>query len=106
MKRRMVYANARPEPAILVRQYSVRVFHLEDSGTMRIEPGDVLVAFTGAITEEAVLRVIRENPGERAGRLVSGILDSGRGTVIAVRFIATEEPALAEDSAELDLAVA
>jgi hypothetical protein len=65
-----------------------------------------MVAFMGGIPERVVLDAIRENPDARAGPLVSRILESARGTVVAVRFIADEEPALAEESAELTLAVA
>ena len=73
---------------------------------MRIEPGDVMAAFAGDIAELAVVRVIRENPSDRAAALVSRILELGRGTIVAVRFIAIEEPALAKESADLTLAVA
>ena len=106
IQRLLIFANARRQPALLVRQNSARVFHLEKEGAMRIEPGDVLSAFNGAIVEEAVVRVIRESPGDRANRLVGRILDSARGTAVAVRFITSEEPALAEEAEALELAVA
>jgi hypothetical protein len=106
IRRQLLYANSRREPALLARQNSARIFHLESGGTIKIEPGDVLAAFMGAISEADVIRVIRENPGARAGLLVHRMLGIGRGTAVAVRFIANEEPALAEDSRALDLAVA
>jgi hypothetical protein len=104
--RRLVYANNASQGAVLVRQHSSRVFHLENGGTMRLEPGDVIAAFNGNIHEEDVVAAIRENSGANAARMVNRMLDSGRGTAVAVRFISTEEPALAEGSVELDLAVA
>jgi hypothetical protein len=104
--RQLVYANARQEAALLLRQNSTRIFHLENGGTMRIEPGDVLAAFTGEIAEDVVIRAVRDNPGESASMLVARILESARGTVIAVRFITTEEPALAKESTSMELAVA
>jgi hypothetical protein len=99
--RQMVYANARREAALLVRQNSARVFHLEDGGSMRLEPGDVLAAFTQDISEDTVIQVIREHPGESAGMLVERILEPAHGTTVAVRFITNEAPALAEDAATL-----
>lgn len=103
---RLVYANARPEPAILARKHSRRVVHLENDGAITMQPGDVMVAFMGGIQEKVVLEAIRENPDTRAGPLVTRILERARGTVVVVRFIANEEPALAEESSELTLAVA
>ena len=106
IRRRLNYENLGSEPALLVRQNSARVFHLTNEGSLRIEPGDVMAAFAGAIEEEAVVRAIRDYPGGRAAAVVSRVLDTTRGTIVAVRFIAIEEPALAEESADLTLAVA
>jgi hypothetical protein len=103
---RLVYVNSRPKPALLARRNSRRVIHLEHEGTITMLPGDVMVAFMGSIQEHVVLDAIRENPDARAGPLVTRILEHGHGTVIAVRFISNEEPALAEESSELTLAVA
>jgi len=91
---------------VLVRPNSARVFHLHRDGRLRVEPGDVLVSFAGEIGELAVVRVIRENPTDRAAALVSRILELSRGTIVAARFISAEVPALAEESADLTLAVA
>jgi hypothetical protein len=106
IRRRVRYENALPHPAVVVRQNSSRIFHLASEGTLRLEPGDVLIAFGGEIREQAVVRIVRENPTDRAAGLVSRILELERGTVVAVRFIAREIPALAEESADMTLAVA
>jgi len=106
LHRRLTYENAMAHPAVLVRPNSARVFHLHTDGRIRVEPGDVLASFTGEIGELAVVRVIRENPTDRAAALVSRILELSRGTIVAARFISTEVPALAEESADLTLAVA
>jgi hypothetical protein len=106
LHRRLRYDNALPHPALVVRSNGSRIFHLSRDGVMRIEPGDVLAAFGGTLREDSIVGVIRENPGARAAAIVSRVLELGRGTIVAVRFIATEEPALAEESAELTLAVA
>jgi hypothetical protein len=103
---RLAYVNSRPKPALLARKNSRRVIHLDQDGTLTMLPGDLVVAFTGSIQEQAVLEAIREDPDARAGRLVTSILERARGTVVAVRFISNEEPALAEESSELTLAVA
>jgi hypothetical protein len=92
LHRQVRYENALPHPAVIVRSNSSRVFHLSHEGRLRIEPG--------------VLRTIRENPTDRAAALVSRILEVDRGTIAVVRFIATEVPALAEESADMTLAVA
>jgi hypothetical protein len=106
IRRRLRYENALPHAALIVRPNSARVFHLVEEGTLRLEPGDVLVAFAGDIRERAVISIVRENPGDRAAALVSRILELTRGTVVAVRFISNEIPALAEESADMTLAVA
>jgi hypothetical protein len=106
IRRQVRYENALPHPAIVVRANSARVFHLTSEGILRLEPGDVLAAFAGEIRERAVIRIIRENPTDRAAALVSRVLEVAHGTVVAVRFIASEIPALAEESADLTLAVA
>jgi len=104
--RQVRYENALPQPAIVVRSNSSRIFHLADEGRMRLEPGDIIAAFAGSLSEHGVIRIIRECPGERAAALVSRILEVDRGTIAVVRFIATEVPALAEESADMTLAVA
>jgi len=106
LRRQLRYENAMPHPAIVVRPNSVRVFHLTEEGRLRLEPGDVMVAFAGEITERQVIRIIRENPTDRAAALVSRVLEVMRGTVVAVRFISAEVPALSEESAGMTLAVA
>jgi hypothetical protein len=106
LHRQVRYENALPHPAVIVRSNSSRVFHLSHEGRLRIEPGDILAAFAGELTELGVLRTIRENPTDRAAALVSRILEVDRGTIAVVRFIATEVPALAEESADMTLAVA
>ena len=104
--RQVRYENALPEPAIVVRPNSSRIFHLANEGRMRIEPGDIIAVFAGELTELGVVRIVRDNPTDRAAALVSRILEVNRGTIAVVRFIATEVPALAEDSADMTLAVA
>jgi hypothetical protein len=106
LRRQLRYQNAMPHPAIVVRPNSVRVFHLADEGRLRLEPGDVMAAFAGDVRERAVVRLIRENPSARAAALVSRVLEVTRGTVVAVRFISAEVPALSEESAGMTLAVA
>ena len=106
LRRRLRYENALPHPALVVRANSARVFHLVEEGTLRLEPGDVLAAFAGEIHERSVIGIVRDNPSDRAAALVSRILEVTRGTVVAVRFIASEIPALAEESADMTLAVA
>jgi hypothetical protein len=106
LHRRLRYDNALPHPALVVRPNTARTFHLVDEGTLRLEPGDVITAFAGDIQEPAVVRIIRENPTDRAAAIVSRVLEVTRGTIIAVRFISTEIPALAEESADMTLAVA
>ena len=108
--RELVFANALRESALLVRKSAARVIHLKISDgeerTLGLEPGDVLVAFTGHAPEVAVVQAIRESPDARAKTLVSRIRELAPGTVVVVRFIAVEEPALAEESSEMELAVA
>jgi serine phosphatase RsbU (regulator of sigma subunit) len=129
VNRQLLYLNGCHESALLVRKRPFRVFHLQSTGPvvgvsrrvyweqrrMPLEPGDVLVAFTGgvgrAMCEDDVVSVVQENADARAGTLVAGILEAaGRGsgdrTVLAVRFTGAEEPALAEEESELSLAVA
>jgi hypothetical protein len=104
--RQVRYENALPQAAIVVRSNSARVFHLINEGRLRMEPGDILAAFAGDLSELGVVRTIRENPTDRAAALVSRILEVNRGTIAVVRFIASEVPALAEESADMTLAVA
>jgi hypothetical protein len=106
LRRQVRYENALSHPAIVVRPKSARVFHLTDEGSLQLEPGDILAAFAGEIRERNVIRIIRENPTDRSAALVSRILEVTRGTIAAVRFIATEIPALAEESTDMTLAVA
>ena len=106
LRRQLRYENAMPHPAIVVRPNSARIFHLANEGRLRLEPGDVMVAFAGEIRERAVVHLIRENPSGRAALLVSQVLDLMRGTVVVVRFISAEVPALSEESTAMTLAVA
>jgi hypothetical protein len=106
IRRQLRYENALPNPAIVVRPNSARVFHLTEEGRLRLEPGDVIAAFAGEISEHAVVRIIRENPTDRAAAVVSRVLEVMRGTIVTVRFISAEVPALSEESAGMTLAVA
>jgi hypothetical protein len=115
--RQLSWRNSR-ESALVVRKKPFHVFHLRtepDERRMPLQPGDILVAYTSgvglAVQETEVIAVIQENSEARAGTLVAGILEAAARvpqdrTVLAVRLIGTEEPALAEEASELTLAVA
>jgi len=110
VRRELRYVNDGQEPALLVHRNALPVQHLGGVGAgerrVALEPGDVLAAYSGGVTEQAALDVIREDPDARAGVIVSRILEGAVGTAVAVRVIAAEEPAIAEESDELELAVA
>jgi sigma-B regulation protein RsbU (phosphoserine phosphatase) len=131
------YVNAGHEPALLVRGDARSVHHLESTGTVlglttravygvrtvKLEPGDMLVAFTEGVVETAggrgqvfgepgILEAVRQHPDARANEMVAHILDAVRRfadpavqatdrTAIVVRCNAIEEnPLLAGETAE------
>jgi hypothetical protein len=110
VRRQLVYINEGQEPGLLVHRHALPVHRLSGVGSgerrVALEPGDVLAAYSGGVTEEAALDVIRDNPDARAGVMVPRMIEPAGGTAVAVRFIAAEEPALSEESTELELAVA
>ena len=141
-RRQMKYVSAGHEPALLFRPGG-RVRRLESTGTVlgltarsafresaaALEAGDVLVAFTGGVTEaadfdgrefgeEGVLRVLERHPDAGAAELSARILDSAANfrtpssgvedrTVVVARLVAAEakEP-FAREAADVACAAA
>ena len=129
VRRQLQYVSAGHEPAILVRAEAGRVQLLESTGTvlgltgrtayrertLKIGPGDVLVAVSDGIVEiEKVLEVVLENPALRARDLAMKILETSAGsrqaddrTVAVVRMLnAAERPLFEASTAELALVAA
>lgn len=134
--RQLTYVSAGHEPVLLVRRYPLRVRHLESTGavmglahraeyrqlTVSLEPGDLLVAFSGGIaeavnsggrewSEAGVLEVINQTPDAPAADLARDILTeldrftghaspSADRTVIVVRYKGRTEETLFEAHAE------
>ncbi len=135
------YVNAGHEPALLIRGRADRVHRLESTGTvigltcrasygrraLRLEAGDVLVAFSDGIAEACgpggrefgaagIREVVRRNRGASAPALAGSILqavDAWRArsqptadrTVVVVRFVGPVEARVFEERAA-DLAFA
>ena len=141
--RQLRYVNAGHEPALLIRGATERVYRLESTGTvlglttrsgygvrtLALEPGDLLVAFSGGVADAAnssgrafgasgVLQALRDYPGARASELVAYLIDAVRQfadragtaddrTVTVVRFNQTlADPVLENEARELTFAAA
>jgi sigma-B regulation protein RsbU (phosphoserine phosphatase) len=101
--RQLHYVNAGHEAALLVRGAGERVYRLESTGTvlglttrsgygvrtLALEPGDLLVAFSGGVADAAnpagrpfgesgVLQTLRDHPGARSSELVACLVDAVR----------------------------
>jgi sigma-B regulation protein RsbU (phosphoserine phosphatase) len=141
--RQLHYVNAGHEPALLVRGEGGRVYRLETTGTvlglttrsgygvrtLAVEPGDLLVAFSGGVADAAnssgrtfgesgVLQALRDYPGARSSELVAFLIDAVRQfadragtaddrTVTVVRFNQIlAEPVLQDEARALTFAAA
>jgi len=141
--RQLHYVNAGHEPALLVRGAGERVYRLESTGTvlglttrsgygvrtLALEPGDLLVAFSGGVADAAnssgrafgesgVLQALRDYPGARSSKLVACLIDAVRQfadragtaddrTVTVVRCNRIlADPLLADEARELTFAAA
>jgi sigma-B regulation protein RsbU (phosphoserine phosphatase) len=111
-QRRLQYVSAGHETALLLRKDAQRWQRLERTGTvlgltdrsaygrrtLTLDPGDLLIAFTGFHSCEAnILEAVRRNPGAAASEVVGLVVDAverfaGESapaddrTVIAVRY--------------------
>jgi phosphoserine phosphatase RsbU/P len=139
LRHRLQYVNAGHEPALLVRVQAGRVHRLESTGTVlgltsrtgyrqrfvKMEPGDVLVAFTDGVLEPAedrerqlretnILDIMRSHPHASAHELVARIMDAADRsrqeddrTVAVVRLLcAARRPLFEARAAELAFAAA
>jgi serine phosphatase RsbU (regulator of sigma subunit) len=124
LQSRLHFVSAAHEPAILISDGGSRVRLLEHTGaflglkpdapfrqeSVSLEPGDVLVALSGAKNDlrrqERAVEIVREDPNLRAATLAARILDEMQQAVSVVRFQGRGEVELWDASAEEPLLAA
>jgi serine phosphatase RsbU (regulator of sigma subunit) len=123
VRRKLQYVNAGHEPPSLIRGngvverlehtgaalgFSTRAVHRQ--GSVALEAGDVLVAFSEALSEETVLEVVLRHPHSSAAELTRRVLEESRRTredrtVAAVRVLGAFRHPLPEGHATENLAL-